>query len=152
MCLFCQNEWLQLNCFYQRSLVQGYTMSIMNETRTVSYDVSPAWLANSAREASRKSVRPALRQLKGKKFTKLDLSNLELDKCVSIWWCFCAPEKARSMICSSLLEGENQLGDNAAAAIASLIHALPLRSLILAGNVLGTSAGQARNMQNSSKL
>lgn len=34
--------------------------------------------------------------------------------------------------------GNNQLGDNAAAAIASLIHALPkLKSLLLAGNILG---------------
>lgn len=46
-------------------------------------------------------------QLKGRNFTRLDLS-------------------------------ENQLGDNAAAAIASLIHGLPkLRSLMLAGNILG---------------
>ena len=35
--------------------------------------------------------------------------------------------------------GNNQLGDNAAAAIASLIHALPkLKSLLLAGNILGS--------------
>lgn len=37
--------------------------------------------------------------------------------------------------------GNNQLGDNAAAAIASLIHALPkLKSLLLAGNILGSLA------------
>lgn len=42
---------------------------------------------------------------------------------------------------SPLSAGENQLGDNAAAAIASLIHGLPkLRSLMLAGNILGTPA------------
>lgn len=46
-------------------------------------------------------------QLKGRSVTKIDLSN-------------------------------NQLGDNAAAAIASLIHSLPeLKSLLLAGNILG---------------
>lgn len=36
------------------------------------------------------------------------------------------------------VSGENQLGDNAAAALASLIHALPkLQSFTLAGNMIG---------------
>jgi len=43
--------------------------------------------------------------------------------------------------------GNNQLGDNAAAAIASLIHSLPeLKSLLLAGNILGGLAVYAEDV------
>ena len=63
-----------------------------------------------------------LRQLKGKQFTKLDLSN---------WTGF--------HVLQTEFQGDNQLGDNAAAAIANLLHVLPLHSLVLSGNILGVA-------------
>ena len=81
------------------------------------------------------------RQLRGKNLTRLDLSNSA--KIILHEPGSCRARHARSSSKKENLsrvrsQGDNQLGDNSAAAIASLIHGLPqLKSIFLAGNILG---------------